>query len=87
MSALVSTQALYGFLQLDVEAYLCRLQVPFTLSCGTPGRLRWVTSNIARFDPSVEWPTDLACTFDWNQDLKTFDGVSSWDALAIAYGT
>lgn len=53
---------------------LTLLQVPFMLSCGTPGRLRWVTTNIARFDPSVDWPTDLACTFDWNKDLKTFDG-------------
>ncbi|KIZ04279.1 hypothetical protein MNEG_3680 [Monoraphidium neglectum] len=49
---------------------------PFTLSCNTPGRLRWVTTNIARFDPSVDWPTDLACTFDWNKGLKSFDGVA-----------
>lgn len=51
-----------------------RAQVPFTLTCGTPGRLRWVTTNIARFDPSVDWPTDLACEFKWNQGLKSFDG-------------
>jgi len=36
--------------------------------------LRWVTTNIARFDPVIEWPTDLDCTFNWNKDLKTFDG-------------
>lgn len=50
------------------------LQVPFTLSCGTPGRLRWVTTNIARFDPSVEWPSDLNCKFEWNKALKSYDG-------------
>eukprot|EP00775_Hariotina_reticulata_P009083 gene9083-9253_t len=49
--------------------------VPFTLSCNVPGRLRWVTTNIARFDPVIEWPTDLDCTFNWNKDLKTFDGA------------
>lgn len=51
------------------------LQVPFRLSCGTPGRLRWVTTNIARFDPSVEWPADLDCSFDWNRGLKSYDGA------------
>jgi hypothetical protein len=50
------------------------VQVPFTLSCGTPGRLRWVTTNIARFDPSIDWPTDLDCQFEWNKALKTYDG-------------
>ncbi|WIA22673.1 hypothetical protein OEZ86_009641 [Tetradesmus obliquus] len=49
--------------------------VPFSLSCGMPGRLRWVTTNIARFDPLVEWPSDLACSFDWNKGLKSFDGA------------
>ncbi|KAF6261957.1 hypothetical protein COO60DRAFT_1458856 [Scenedesmus sp. NREL 46B-D3] len=49
--------------------------VPFTLSCGMPGRLRWVTTNIARFDPLVEWPSDLACSFNWNKGLKSFDGA------------
>jgi hypothetical protein len=36
--------------------------------------LRWVTTNIARFDPSVDWPTDLDCTFQWNRALRTYDG-------------
>jgi hypothetical protein len=51
------------------------LQVPFSLSCNTPGRLRWVTTNIARFDPSVDWPADLACAFRWNTALKAYDGA------------
>lgn len=49
-------------------------QVPFSLSCKTPGRFRWVTTNIARFDPSIDWPTDLDCSFDWNKALKAYDG-------------
>lgn len=59
------------------------LQVPFTLSCGTPGRLRWVTTNIARFDPSIDWPTDLDCQFEWNKALKTYDGKQAHAANSI----
>ncbi len=51
------------------------LQVPFTVNCPVPGRFRWVTTNIARWDPSIEWPTDLDCTFEWNTALKSFDGA------------
>lgn len=49
-------------------------QVPFTLSCPMPGRFRWVTTTIARFDPEVQWPSDLSCTFKWNSALITYDG-------------
>lgn len=59
------------------------VQVPFTLSCGTPGRLRWVTTNIARFDPSIDWPTDLDCQFEWNKALKTYDGKQAHAANSI----
>ncbi len=58
--------------------------VPFTLTCGTPGRLRWVTTNIARFDPSVDWPTDLDCQFKWNTGLKGFDGEGG--AAGVGWG-
>lgn len=47
----------------------------FTTDCGVPGRYRWVTTNIARFDPDVDWPPDLNCTFRWNQGLRTYDGA------------
>ncbi len=57
------------------------MQVPFTLTCNTPGRLRWVTTNIARFDPSVDWPTDLSCAFVWNKNLKTYDGGCEWHVM------
>lgn len=48
---------------------------PFSTTCGIPGRTRWVTTSIARFDPSVEWPPDLRCSFSWNVALKAFDGA------------
>jgi hypothetical protein len=50
------------------------LQVPFKLNCPVPGMFRWVTTNIARWDPSIAWPTDLDCEFEWNTAMKTFDG-------------
>lgn len=49
--------------------------VPFRLTCGVPGRLRWVTTSIARFDPSVEWPPDLDCAFEWSLGLRSWDGL------------
>ncbi|KAF8068259.1 hypothetical protein HT031_001946 [Scenedesmus sp. PABB004] len=49
---------------------------PFTVDCpGVPGALRWVTTNIARWDPAINWPTDLDCAVTWNVGLKTFDGA------------
>uniref|UniRef100_A0A7S3VJT0 Alpha-2-macroglobulin domain-containing protein n=1 Tax=Dunaliella tertiolecta TaxID=3047 RepID=A0A7S3VJT0_DUNTE len=51
-------------------------KIPFSLSCSKlPGRFRWVTTNIARFDPETSWPTDLDCTFSFNSNLTSFDGV------------
>jgi hypothetical protein len=50
-------------------------QVPFTLACGVPGRFRWVTTFIARFDPSIPWPPDLQCALKWNTRLTSYDGA------------
>lgn len=47
---------------------------PFTLSGSVPGQFRWVTTYIARFDPLVDWPTDLHITLTIDSDLTTFDG-------------
>lgn len=45
-----------------------------------PGKTRWVTTSIARFDPDVDWPTDL--DFDVAvEPLTTFDG----SALSAPY--
>ncbi|GFH16881.1 EGF-like domain-containing protein, partial [Haematococcus lacustris] len=53
---------------------------PFSLSCPSsskspPGRFRWVTTTIARWDPDQEWPSDLDCTLLLNTSLTTYDGV------------
>ncbi len=42
-----------------------------------PGKVRWVTTTIARFDPDVDWPTDLDCSFKWNKGLTSYDGEGS----------
>ncbi|GBF96123.1 hypothetical protein Rsub_08871 [Raphidocelis subcapitata] len=55
------------------KAALPASMVPFNLSCNLPGLSRWVTTTIYRFDPAVDWPTDLDCRFSWNAGLKTFD--------------
>uniref|UniRef100_A0A383WAS0 EGF-like domain-containing protein n=1 Tax=Tetradesmus obliquus TaxID=3088 RepID=A0A383WAS0_TETOB len=49
--------------------------VPFKVNCPVPGMFRWVTTNIARWDPSIAWPTDLDCELSWNTAIKTFDGA------------
>lgn len=52
-------------------------QVPFTLEPDVPGRFRWVTTYIARWDPIGGWPLDSKIRFVWNKDLKTHDGKNS----------
>ncbi|KAG2434208.1 hypothetical protein HXX76_007934 [Chlamydomonas incerta] len=48
---------------------------PFRLSCAVPGKARWVTTAIYRYDPDVDWPTDLDCELAWNTQLSSYDGV------------
>ncbi|KAG2452414.1 hypothetical protein HYH02_002657 [Chlamydomonas schloesseri] len=50
-------------------------QVPFRLSCGVPGRFRWVSTTTARWDPDVDWPPDLSCGLRWNTSLRAYDGA------------
>ena len=61
---------------------LLRLQAPFRLSCPVPGRARWVTTTIYRFDPAVDWPSDLNCELAWNQQLSSYDG-GRWRVQAV----
>eukprot|EP00210_Caulerpa_lentillifera_P009052 g8639.t1 len=49
--------------------------VPFTLTPSIPGRGRWVTTFIYRFDTNDLFATDLDIVFRWNLALRTFDGV------------
>ncbi|CAD7702674.1 unnamed protein product [Ostreobium quekettii] len=50
-------------------------RTPFTLRPAVEGRLWWVTTYIARFDPEGGWPSDLEVEFQLNEELTTFDGV------------
>ena len=47
---------------------------PFTLSPPVDGRLRWVTTSVARFDPSSDWPPELSLTLALNPGLRSVDG-------------
>ena len=38
--------------------------------------MRWVTTFSARFDPTDEWPTDLAFDVQINANLASFDGAA-----------
>lgn len=58
----------------DFVDHAAGAQQPFTVSCAQPGRFRWVTTTIARYDPDAVWPTDLNCTFQWNLQLISHDG-------------
>jgi len=40
-----------------------------------PGKLRWSTTAIARFDADIDWPTDLCFDLVLNRNLKSFDGL------------
>ncbi|PNH04504.1 hypothetical protein TSOC_009336 [Tetrabaena socialis] len=50
-------------------------KVPFRLTCGVAGKLRWVTTSIARFDPEEDWPPDLECSLKWVASLTAWDGA------------
>ncbi|GMH44586.1 hypothetical protein BSKO_12538 [Bryopsis sp. KO-2023] len=50
-------------------------KVPFFLEPEIPGRFRWVTTYIARWDPDESWPLDSEVKFTLNENLKTHDGI------------
>eukprot|EP01065_Artemidia_motanka_P009493 TRINITY_DN1485_c0_g1_i1.p1 TRINITY_DN1485_c0_g1~~TRINITY_DN1485_c0_g1_i1.p1 ORF type:complete len:2335 (+),score=541.26 TRINITY_DN1485_c0_g1_i1:189-7193(+) len=52
---------------------------PAKLTCTSdepvPGYWRWVTTAILRFDPAVDWPSDIECTVAVNPALRSYDGA------------
>ncbi|GMH41747.1 hypothetical protein BSKO_09657 [Bryopsis sp. KO-2023] len=50
-------------------------KVPFLLEPAVPGRFRWVTTYIARWDPDGSWPLDSEVKFTFNKKLTTHDGI------------
>lgn len=65
---------LFCTLVLGLKIRLSSCQVPFVLVPDIPGRFRWVTTYIARWDPDGSWPLDSELTLQWNKNLKTHDG-------------
>lgn len=47
------------------------LQMPFVFDGlpeeGIPGKFRWATTSIARFDPDIDWPSDLRFSVNVNE--------------------
>jgi Bacterial Alpha-2-macroglobulin MG10 domain/Alpha-2-macroglobulin family len=49
---------------------------PFELKgCSVPGKWRFVTTFVARFDPDEDWPPNLHFSVVLNSRLKAFDGA------------
>mmetsp|Transcript_41158 Transcript_41158/g.132449 ORF Transcript_41158/g.132449 Transcript_41158/m.132449 type:complete len:2416 (-) Transcript_41158:30-7277(-) len=58
-------------------------QLPFKLEAcdgqpefAVPGKIRWLSTSIARFDADVDWPTDLCFDLVLNPALKSYDGLA-----------
>jgi hypothetical protein len=56
------------------------------LRASVPGKLRWVTTSIARFDPTNEWPTDLDFSVSV-KNITTFDGSKLTNSASVSYST
>ena len=48
-----------------------------------PGTTYWVTTSIARFDPAVDWPSDLEVIVKINRDLTSVSGKALVDSPAF----
>lgn len=51
---------------------------PFHLTAAIPGRWRWVTTSIIRFDPSEDWPAEL------NFELQLKDNAIGYGGATLA---
>lgn len=49
--------------------------LPFTLKPAVPGRTRWVTTSVARFDPDQDWPAELQLVMTLRPDITSIDGA------------
>jgi hypothetical protein len=56
------------------------------LRAPVPGKLRWVTTSIARFDPTNEWPSDLIFGVSV-KNITTFDGSALTTSATVSYTT
>lgn len=73
-----ASPALLGALPTKEQAAASNLPLYATASGAAqpvPGKLRWVTTYIARFDPDTNWPLDLKFEIIINPNLKAWDGT------------
>jgi len=56
------------------------------LERAVPGKLRWVTTSIARFDPDGDWPTDLRFSVAVD-GVTTHDGSRLAQAVSLPFAT
>eukprot|EP01080_Neovahlkampfia_damariscottae_P008821 gene8821-770_t len=56
------------------QNYTKKENLPFRIGCNVPGKYHWVTTSIFRFDPDIDWPTDLSCPLLIDEEIETFDG-------------
>ena len=54
-------------------------QIPFTVTGAPAGRVRWLNSYVASYEPEGSWGTDVSFHIAWNTELSTFDGVPLQD--------
>ena len=73
-----NSPAILGTLPTEARAVASNLPLYATASGARqpiPGKLRWVTTYIVRFDPDIDWPLDLAFDVVINPELKAWDGT------------
>lgn len=73
------------------------LQDIFLLDPEVPGKTTWITSHIVQFRPHDEWPYDHNITFQWGQDIQSYDGehlhtmffscMTGWDEFIVSLRT
>ncbi|KAL3929040.1 MAG: hypothetical protein SGPRY_002129 [Prymnesium sp.] len=51
---------------------------PLLIHPNIEGTFRWVTTSVARFDPSHEWPAELEVSVHLNPQMRGYDGSSLW---------
>ena len=58
------------------KSRVSHFSMPFTLDPPVDGKFRWVSTTVARFDPSASWPPELDLTLALNSDLASYTGVA-----------
>ena len=60
---------------------------PFEIQPAVAGRVRWVTTTIARFDPDNDWPPELELTVSIKTTVQTFSSFELDEPFSRAFTT